>query len=72
MEAQPRFKVGQQVLIRRDEPSPFAGLTAVINEVHPNDRGVALLDRYVVVFSWGERQVFYEPQLQPMEGDLTG
>src|ERR1051326_9316176 len=28
---QPRFKVGQPVSIRRDDPSPFAGMHAVID-----------------------------------------
>jgi len=68
MEARSRFKVRQQVLIRREDPSPFAGLAAVVEDVQPNDRGVATLDRYVVVFSWGEKHTFYEPQLQPLEG----
>ena len=48
---QPRYNIGQQVLIRRDDPSPFAGLPAVIHDVQSNNRGVAVLDRYVVVFS---------------------
>jgi transcription antitermination factor NusG len=72
MKAQSRFNVGQQVLIRRDDPSPFAGLPAVIDDVQPNDRGVTVLDRYVVVFAWGEKAQFYEPQLQPLEGNPTG
>jgi hypothetical protein len=65
-----RFKVRQRVLIRRDDPSRFAGLPAVIDDVQPNDRGIATLDRYVVVFSWGEKQVFYEPQLHENDGEV--
>ena len=71
-EKQSRFKIGQQVLIRREDPSPFAGLSAVVEDVQPHHRGVATLDRYVVVFSWGEKGQFYEPQLQPMEEILPG
>jgi hypothetical protein len=60
-----RFTVGENVMVRRDDPSPFAGLPAVIEDIQPNDRGVAVLDRYIVVFTWGEKQAFYEPQLEP-------
>jgi hypothetical protein len=60
----PRFKVGQRVIIRGDDPSSFAGLVAVVDDVQPNERGISTLDRYVVVFSWGEKQTFYEPQLE--------
>jgi hypothetical protein len=69
---QTRFKIGERVLIRRDDPSPFAGLPAVIEDVQPNNRGIGVLDRYVLVFSWGEKHTFYEPQLQVagMEGEL--
>jgi hypothetical protein len=44
---------------------------AIIDDVQPNDRGIAVLDRYVVVFSWGERHTFYEPQLQSKQ-DVKG
>src|SRR5436190_15903173 len=63
----PQFNVGQRVLIQRDDPSPFAGLPAIVEDVHANERGVATLDRYIVVFSWGEKQTFYEAQLQTLE-----
>jgi hypothetical protein len=59
-----RFNVGQQVIIRRNDPSAFAGLPAVVNDVQANDLGISILDRYVVFFSWGEKQTFYEPQLE--------
>jgi hypothetical protein len=61
-----RFTVGEHVIVRRDDPSPFAGLPAVIEHIQPNDRGVAILDRYIVVFTWGEKQAFYDAQLEPM------
>ena len=52
-ETQPGFKVGQRVLIRRDDPGRFAGLAGVIDDFQPNVLGVGVLNRYVVVFSWG-------------------
>jgi hypothetical protein len=58
-----RFKSGDRVKIRPDEPTPFAGLEAVVQEIEPHPRGVAMLDRYVVLFEWGEKQVFYDAQL---------
>jgi hypothetical protein len=66
-----QFNVGQRVVVRQNEPSPFAGLPAIVEDVRPNDRGVAILDRYVVVFSWGEKQTFYEPQLQTLGINLN-
>ena len=59
----PRFKKGDRVRIRPAEPTPFAGLPAVVQEVEPDARNVTPLDRYVVVFAWGERQAFYDAQL---------
>ena len=60
-----RFNVGQQVIIRRNDPSAFCWtarrrkmMSRPMTEVYPS------LDRYVVVFSWGEKQTFYEPQLE--------
>ena len=61
----PIFKVGEHVSIRQDDPGPYAGLPAVIESCRPNDRGVTVLDRYVVVFKWNEKQVFYAAQLKP-------
>jgi len=58
-----RFKTGDKVTIRRDIPSPFAGLNAIVETIEPNDRNVSVLDRYVVVFLWGEKHSFYEAQL---------
>ena len=58
-----RFKSGDRVKIRPDEPTPFAGLEAVVQEIEPNSRGVAMLDRYIVLFEWGEKQAFYDAQL---------
>jgi transcription antitermination factor NusG len=60
-----RFKVGQHVMIRQDDPSPFAGLSGVIEAIQPHDRGITVLDRYIVAFTWGEKQAFYDAQLEP-------
>jgi hypothetical protein len=63
MERQFRFKAGDQVKIRQDEPTPFAGLEGTIEAIEPHPRDVAVLDRYIIVFNWGEKQPFYEAQL---------
>jgi len=63
-----RFEVGQKVRIRSDDPSRFAGLEAVVQDIQPNKEGIAILNRYVVAFSWGERQTFYDPQLSDDAG----
>ena len=58
-----RFGIGDRIKILSEGATPFAGLEAVIQEVLPNDRGIATLDRYIVTFQWGERQTFYGVQL---------
>ena len=60
-----RFEIGQQVAVRPDDPSPYAGLPAVIEDIQLHDRGISVLDRYVVVFTWGEKHLFYDAQLKP-------
>jgi transcription antitermination factor NusG len=63
-----RFKVGDQVRILPDPTSRFVNLKGTIREVQPHERGVTNLDRYVVVFSWGEEETFYDVQLAPVRG----
>jgi hypothetical protein len=63
----PRFNTGDCVRIVPNEPTPFANLRATVREVHLHDRGVAVLDRYLVVFAWGEEQTFYDVQLEEIE-----
>jgi hypothetical protein len=46
----PRYQIGDRIKILPDGASPFAGLEAVIQELRPNDLGVAALDRYIVLF----------------------
>jgi hypothetical protein len=60
----PRLKIGDSVRVLPKEPSPFANLGATIREVISNSQGLAMLDRYVVVFAWGEEQTFYDVQLE--------
>jgi hypothetical protein len=59
----PRYQIGDRIKILPDGASPFAGLEAVIQELRPNDLGVTALDRYIVLFHWGEQQTFYDVQL---------
>jgi hypothetical protein len=58
-----RFKAGDRVKVRPDDPGPFADLEGTIGAVEPNGRDVAVLDRYIVVFQWGEKKPFYDAQL---------
>ena len=60
----PRLKIGDSVRVLPKDPSPFANLVATVREVHSNNQGIAVLDRYVVVFAWGEAQIFYDVQLE--------
>ena len=59
-----RLKVGDFVRILPKDASPFANLTATVRDVHPEERGITDLHRYVVVFEWGEEQTFYDVQLE--------
>ena len=58
-----RYQVGDKIKVLPDVPTAFAGLEGVIQEIQPHQRGITTLDRYTVLFSWGERQIFYEVQL---------
>ena len=64
MPLMPRLKIGDSVRVLPKDPSPFANLVATIREVRSNNQGLAILDRYVVVFAWGEEQTFYDVQLE--------
>jgi hypothetical protein len=59
----PRYQIGDRIKILSDGATRFAGLEGVIQELQPHDRGVTVLDRYIVLFQWGERQTFYDVQL---------
>jgi len=66
----PRYQIGDRVKIQSDGATPFAGLEGVIQEHQPHDRGVTVLDRYIVLFQWGERQTFYDVQLAPVDASV--
>jgi hypothetical protein len=59
----PRLNIGDRVRILPTEPTPFANLQAIVRAVRLQDHGLSVLDRYVVVFDWGEEQAFYDVQL---------
>jgi transcription antitermination factor NusG len=63
MERVYRFKTGDRVRVQENDPSPFAGLEGVVEGIEPHPRDVAVLDRYIVTFEWGERKLFYDAQL---------
>ena len=63
MERQFRFKTGDRVKIWWDDSGPFVGLDGIVDAIEPNSSELALLDRYLVVFQWGEKQPFYDAQL---------
>ena len=58
-----RFKVGDRIKILSIVHTPFVGLEGNIVEVQPQERNINILDRYSVVFAWGEKQIFYDVQL---------
>ena len=60
----PRFQLGDRVRVVPTEHTPFANLQATVYKIQPHERGVATLDRYVVIFEWGEEQTFYDAQLE--------
>ena len=61
-----KFKIGDRVRILPEGQAVFAGVDGVIRDVHPNDRGIAVLNQYDVLFNWGEEKPFYEVQLEPI------
>jgi hypothetical protein len=65
-----KFKIGDRVRILPEGQAVYAGVEGVIRDVHPNDRGIAVLNRYDVLFNWGEEKTFYEVQLEQMADRL--
>ena len=59
-----KFEIGDRVKILPEGQAVYAGVEGVIRGVHPNDRGIAVLNRYDVLFNWGEEKDFYEVQLE--------
>jgi hypothetical protein len=58
-----RFKVGDRIKILSVVATPFVGLEGNIVEVQRQKQNINTLDCYIVVFAWGEKQVFYDLQL---------
>ena len=67
----PRFNQGDRVRIISAVPSPFAGLQGVVTEVKPDRRKLTQLDSYVVMFEWGEKQSFWDAQLEPAGSEAS-
>jgi len=63
----PRFNVGDRVKIRPVIATPFVGLEGAVREILPHDRDITTLDRYTVIFEWGEKQSFCDAQLARVE-----
>ena len=63
----PRFNLGDRVKILAVVATPFVGLEGAVREILLHDRDIAALDRYTVVFEWGEKQSFYDAQLARVE-----
>lgn len=66
--AMPKFGIGNRVRIRTEGQTTYAGLEGVVQQARPNERGIAALDQYDVLFEWGEKKTFYEAQLEPITG----
>ena len=63
----PRFRIGDRVRILPGMASPFTNLEGVVHDFKAHDLNVTTLDRYVVMFEWGESQSFYDAQLEAIE-----
>lgn len=59
-----KFRIGDRVRILPQGQKIFVGVEGVVHDVHSNDRGIAVLDQYDVLFTWGEKKSFYEVQLE--------
>jgi hypothetical protein len=62
-----RYRIGDRIRITPEGATPFSGLEGLIQEVQPHDQNIRALDRYIVLFKWGERQSFYDVQLTPVD-----
>ena len=66
-----RFKVGDRIKILSVVDTPFIGLEGDIVEVQRQKQNINILDRYVVVFAWGEKQIFYDVQLDHAKANAS-
>jgi hypothetical protein len=60
-----RFKQGDRVRVLSPADSIYAGANGIIEDVKLHPRRITVLDSYTVVFSWGEKQKFWDAQLEP-------
>jgi len=60
-----RFRQGDRVRILPVANSIYSGTNGIIEDVKLNSRRITVLDSYTVVFSWGEKQTFWDAQLEP-------
>jgi hypothetical protein len=60
-----RFKQGDRVRVLSPADTIFAGTNGIIEDVKLHPRSITVLDSYTVVFSWGEKQTFWDAQLEP-------
>ena len=62
----PRFKQGDRVRVLSSADSVYAGTNGIIEDVKLHPRRITVLDSYTVVFAWGEKQTFWDAQLEPV------
>ena len=60
-----RFKPGDRVRVLSPADSIFAGADGIIEAATLHPRRITVLGSYTVVFSWGEKQTFWDGQLEP-------
>ena len=60
-----RFKPGDRVRVLSPADSIYTGAKGTIEDVKPHPRRITVLDSYTVVFAWGEKQTFWDGQLEP-------
>ena len=60
-----RFKPGDPVRVLSPPNSIYAGVNGIIEDVKLHPRRITVLDSYTVVFTWGEKQTFWDAQLEP-------
>ena len=68
----PRFKIGDRVRILPGMATQFVNLQGIVRDFKPHNLNVTTLDRYMVMFEWGESQSFYDAQLAGIENADKG
>ena len=65
-ESMPRFKLGDRIKVIPTN-SAFSGVPGIVEEIVPHPKNLSQLDSYVVRFAWGERQKFWDAELESAE-----